>query len=152
MSRTLVVNTLDAQFAASEEASPRTSSKGMIWTGRALSTLVVLFLTMDGVMKLVKPEFVVKATTELGYSTSVIVPLGITLLVCTLLYVVPQTAVLGAVLLTGYLGGAVATHVHHSDPLFSHVLFPTYLGVMLWLGLVLRDSRLRALLPFRSTK
>jgi hypothetical protein len=152
MSRTLVVNTLDAQFAASENSTPRSSPKGMIWTGRVLSTLVVLFLTMDGVMKLVKPEFVVKATTELGYSTSVIVPLGITLLACTLLYLLPQTAVLGAVLLTGYLGGAVSTHLRHGDPLFSHVLFPTYLGVLLWLGLVLRDSRLRALLPFRSAK
>ncbi|HSZ54414.1 MAG TPA: DoxX family protein [Tepidisphaeraceae bacterium] len=114
-----------------------------------MSALPVLFLLMDGVMKLVKPSFVVQATTKLGYSESVIVPLGIVLLTCTVLYVLPPTAVLGAVLLTGYLGGAVATHLRHGDPLFSHVLFPTYVGVLLWGGLCLREPRLRALLPWR---
>jgi hypothetical protein len=114
-----------------------------------MSALPVLFLLMDGVMKLVKPSFVVQATTKLGYSESVIVPLGIVLLTCTVLYVLPPTAVLGAVLLTGYLGGAVATHLRHGDPLFSHVLFPTYVGVLLWGGLCLREPRLRVLLPWR---
>ena len=76
--------------------------------------------------------------------------LGVLLLLCTAVYVFPRTSILGAILLTGYLGGAVATHMRAGDPLFSHVLFPTYLGVVLWLGLYLRDSRLRALIPLRS--
>jgi len=92
----------------------------------------------------------VEATVKLGYSATTIVPLGIVLLTCTVLYVIPRTSVLGAILLTGYLGGAVATHVRVGDPLFSHVLFPVYLGVMIWLGLYLRDNRLRALMPLRS--
>lgn len=125
-------------------------SKAAVWGGRAMSTLPVLFLLMDGVMKLVKPEVVVKGTTELGYPESVIVPLGVVLLACTVLYAIPRTAVLGAILLTGYLGGAVATHVRVGNPLFSHTLFPIYFGALLWGGLVLRDVRLRAMLPFRS--
>jgi hypothetical protein len=92
---------------------------------------------------------VIEGTVALGYQESVILPLGIVLLVCTLLYIVPQTAVLGAILLTGYLGGAVATHVRIENPLFTHTLFPVYLGIMLWLGLYLRDRRLRDLLPIR---
>jgi DoxX-like family len=87
-------------------------------------------------MKLMKPGPVVKATVELGYPESVIMGLGIVLLVCVILYVVPRTAVLGAILLTGYLGGAIATHVRVGNPLFSHVLFPVYLGVLIWGGLI----------------
>jgi hypothetical protein len=124
-------------------------SKAAQWTGRILSGLVVLFLLMDGVMKLAKPPFVVDATVELGYPEGVIVGLGVVLVVSTILYAIPRTAVLGAVLLTGYLGGAVATHVRVGQSLFGHVLFPTYLGAMLWLGLYLRDPRLRALMPLR---
>jgi hypothetical protein len=130
--------------------SAKKTSKGMLWTGRVLSTLSILMLLMDGVMKLLRPEAVVKGTMQLGYPEYVIVPLGIVLIICTLLYALPQTAVLGAILLTGYLGGAVATHVRHGDPLFSHILVPIYDGVVVWLGLVLRDSSIRALLPFRS--
>jgi hypothetical protein len=114
-----------------------------------MSAIPALFLLMDGVMKLVKPAVVVEGTVTLGYQESVIVPLGVVLLVSTLLYVFPRTAVLGAILLTGYLGGAVATHVRVGHPLFSHTLFPTYLGALLWGGLYLRDRRLRALLPIR---
>jgi len=126
------------------------NSKGMLWTGRILTWLCGLFLLMDGVMKLVQPAAVIEATTKLGYAASLILPLGVVLLVCTVLYLVPRTAVLGAILLTGYLGGAVNTHVRVGNPLFSHVLFPVYLGVMLWGGLHLRDGRLRALLPLRE--
>lgn len=125
-------------------------SKGRLWAGRIMSALPALFLLMDGVMKLVKPEFVVKATVQLGYPESVIFGLGIVVLVCVILYVVPRTAVLGAILLTGYLGGAVATHVRVSDPLFSHALFPVYVATLLWGGLYLREERLRALIPLRS--
>jgi hypothetical protein len=100
--------------------------------------------------KLARPEAVVQGTVGLGYDESVIVSLGITLLICTILYVIPHTAVLGAILLTGYLGGTVATHVRVGNPLFSHVLFGAYLGMLLWLGLYLRDKRLRSLLPLVS--
>src|SRR6266536_499330 len=125
-------------------------SKKALWAGRIVSALPVLFLLMDGVMKLFKPAVVVDATLKVGYAESTIVPLGIVLLACTILYVVPQTSVLGAILLTGYLGGAVATHTRVGDPLFSHVLFPTYLGALIWLGLYLRDARVRALVPLRQ--
>jgi hypothetical protein len=114
-----------------------------------MSVLPALFLLVDAVMKLVKPEPVVKATVELGYSEAVIVPLGIVLLVCTILYLIPQTAVLGAILLTGYLGGAVDTHVHAGHGAFE-ILFPVVFGALLWGGLVLRDDRLRTLLPLRT--
>jgi hypothetical protein len=124
-------------------------SKALIWTGRVLSTLLGLFLLFDAVMKLVKPDFVVKATVELGYPESVILGLGIVLLASTVLYLIPQTAVLGAILLTGYLGGAVATHVRVGGPLFS-IVFPVIFGAIVWGGLYLRDSRLRVLVPWRS--
>ena len=124
-------------------------SNKQLWAGRIISALPVLFLLFDGVMKLFKPKFVVEATVQLGYSESVIVPLGAVLTICTVLYAIPRTAVLGAILLTGYLGGAVATHVHHRDPLFN-ILFPVIFGILLWGGLYLRDERLRALLPLRS--
>ncbi len=127
-------------------------SKKRLWAGRILSAIPVLFLLADGVMKLIKPAFVVEATVRLGYRESVILCLGIVLLTCVALYVIPRTSVLGAILLTGYLGGAVATHLRVGDPLFSHVLFPTYLGVMLWGGLYLREERLRALIPLRAPK
>ena len=100
-------------------------------------------------MKLFKPSFVVSGTVELGYSESVIVPLGIILTACTILYIVPRTAVLGAILLTGYLGGAVATHVRVGAGAFP-VLFPVVFGAILWGGLYLRDRRIAELLPFRS--
>ncbi|HSI89198.1 MAG TPA: DoxX family protein, partial [Pyrinomonadaceae bacterium] len=109
-----------------------------------------LFLLMDAVGKLVKPAPVIEGTVALGYQESVIVPLGIVLLISTVLYIVPPTALLGAILLTGYLGGAVATHVRIENPLFTHTLFPVYLGIMLWLGLYLRDRRLRDLMPLRK--
>jgi hypothetical protein len=118
----------------------------MLWSGRVMSALPALFLLVDGVMKLAKPAVVVETTVQLGYPESVIAGLGIVLLACTVLYVVPQTSVLGAILLTGYLGGAVATHVRVGGGLFE-VLFPVVVGTLLWGGLFLRNQRLRALLP-----
>jgi hypothetical protein len=135
---------------SSSAAETVPSSKGKLWAGRILSALPALFLILDAIMKLAKPPFVVQGTIQVGYPENVIVPLGVVLLVCTILYLIPRTAILGAILLTGYLGGAVATHVRHGDPLFSHILFPVYIGVMLWGGIYLRDARLRALLPLRS--
>src|SRR5262245_45341773 len=121
-------------------------SKGMFWVGWVVCALPALFLLVDGAMKLVKPEVVVKATVELGYDETVILPLGVVLLACTILYLIPRTAVLGAILLTGYLGGAVATHVRAGQGAFE-VLFPVVFGALLWGGLVLRNDRLRTLLP-----
>jgi len=120
------------------------SHKGSLWAGRILSALPALFLLLDGIAKLVKPAAVVEATVQLGYPESVIVGLGVVLVACTILYLIPRTAVLGAILLTGYLGGAVATHVRVGGPLFS-ILMPIILGVMLWGGLYLRDERVRSL-------
>lgn len=122
-----------------------------LWAGRIVSALPVLFLLVDAIMKLVKAPVVVQGTVKLGYPESVILGLGIVLLLSTLLYVIPRTSVLGAILLTGYLGGAVATHVRVGDPLFTHVLFPVYVGVMIWGGLFLREDRIRALIPLRSS-
>jgi len=131
------------------ETATATVSRKMLWAGRTLSALPALFLLVDGVGKLIKPAPVVEATVRLGYSESVIVPLGIVLLVCTVVYLIPRSAVLGAILLTGYLGGAVATHVRTGDNLFS-IFFPVILGVLLWGGIFLRDDRLRSLIPLRA--
>jgi hypothetical protein len=108
-----------------------------------------LFLLLDGVGKLFKPAPVVEGTVKLGYSESVLIPLGIVLIVCTVLYLIPATAVLGAILLTGYLGGAVATHVRANDGVFG-IVFAVAFGVLIWLGIYLRDARLRALVPLRT--
>ena len=125
-------------------------SKKALWAGRIISALPVLFLLLDAIMKFVKPAPVVEATVKLGYPESTIFGMGIVLLACTVLYVIPATSVLGAILLTGYLGGAVATHVRVGDPLFTHTLFPIYLGILIWGGLYGRDARLRALIPLRK--
>lgn len=116
-----------------------------LWAGRILSGFVALFLVWDGVMKLFKPVFVVKATRDLGYPESEIVGIGVTLLVCTLLYLFPRTSILGAILLTGYLGGAVASQVRVQAPLFN-VIFAFIFGCLVWLSLWLRDSRVRGFL------
>lgn len=120
------------------------------WAGYILSGLPALFLLIDAVGKFVKPPAVVEGTQQLGYTESVILPLGIVLLASTVIYLIPRTSILGAILLTGYLGGAVATHVRVGSPLFSHILFPVYLGVLIWLGLYLRENRLRLLVPLRK--
>ena len=138
------------ELAVAPDGVAGSGSMGMLWAGRVLSALPAAFLVLDAGMKLVKPKFVVDATVAMRFSEGVIVPLGIILMTSTILYLVPRTAVLGAILLTGYLGGAVATHVRDGAPMLSHTLFPTYLGVMLWLGLYLRDARLRALIPLRQ--
>jgi pimeloyl-ACP methyl ester carboxylesterase len=122
-------------------------SRAGLWTGRALSSIAVLFLIFDSVGKLLQVEPVIEGTVALGYPVSVIFGLGMTLALCTAAYVVPTTSVLGAVLLTGYLGGAVAAHVRVGNPLFTHVLFPIYLASLLWGGLLLRSPRLRGVMP-----
>lgn len=125
-------------------------SKSALWTSRVLTTLVSLFLLMDLTMKVVRVPVAVEGTVKLGYPAAVLVPLGLIQLVALVLYLIPRTSILGAIIWTGYLGGAVATHVRVGDPLFSHSLFPVYLGVAIWLSLWLREPRLRALIPFRG--
>jgi DoxX-like family len=125
-------------------------SKAKLWIGWILTALPALFLLMGGIMDVMKPDFVVKATAEMGYPEGALVGLGVVVLICVVLYIIPNTAVLGAILLTGYLGGAVATHVRHGDPLFSSVLAPVYFAILLWAGLYLREPRLAALIPFRK--
>lgn len=136
---------------ATPQRTPRPVSPAALWTGRVLSVLFALPLLAGGVTNLVRPPSVVEETVKMGYSRDVMLPLGVVLLVCTVLYLIPRTAVLGAILLTGWLGGAVSTHVRAGDPLLSKVLMPVYFGVALWLALFLRDARLRALVPWRTT-
>lgn len=129
---------------------PINISKSALWTSRVLTTLVTLFLLMDLTMKVLRVPVAVEGTVKLGYPAAVLVPLGLIQLVSLALYLIPRTSILGAIIWTGYLGGAVATHVRVGDPLFSHSLFPVYLGVAIWLSLWLREPRLRALVPFRG--
>lgn len=117
------------------------------WLGHAMGTVAIVFLVIDSTGKLLQLQPVVEGTARLGYHPEVVFGLGITLTLCVLLYAVPRTSVLGAVLLTGYLGGAIATHVRVGSPLFTHVLFPLYLAVFLWASLMLRDPRLWAFMP-----
>ena len=121
-----------------------------VWAGRGISGFIVLFLVFDGVGKFFKPEPVVEAFAGLGFPIEVAATIGGLLLVCTLLYVIPGTSIVGAILLTGYLGGAVASQLRVGAPLFSHVLFPVYCGALLWTGLFLRNDRLRALVFHRK--
>jgi hypothetical protein len=127
-------------------------SKARLWTGRVLTTLTVLFLVMDIAFKFIRPipAQVMQSISQLGLQRASLDVIGILLLVCTILYLVPRTSVLGAVLLTGYLGGAISLHMRVGNPLFSNVLFPVYIGILLWAGLCLREPRLLALLPLRK--
>ena len=126
-------------------------SKSALWLGRVLSGLVILFLLFDGAIKLVPWPVVTETMDRIGYGSSETLArsLGIITIVCTILYAIPPTSILGAVLLTGYLGGAMASHLRIGSPLFSHILFGFYLGLMVWGGLWLRDKSLRASIPFR---
>ena len=125
--------------------SDQVTSKKLVWTGRTLSGLVALFFLIDGVMKLWKPSVVVAATRQLGYPESEIVGIGALLLACTLTYIFPRTSIFGAILLTGYMGGAVASQVRVGNAWFN-VMFALVFGVLVWVGLWLRDMRVRNLL------
>jgi len=122
-------------------------SRKMIWTGRIISTLPVLALLFSATMKLMKPPGIVDGFKHFGYPEELIRVLGIVELSCAVIYIIPRTSVLGAILMTGYLGGAVATHARVEDPAF---IMPFLAGVLVWLGLLLREPRLRPLLPLRS--
>ena len=124
-------------------------SKGSLRTGRVISGLVVLFLLFDCITKILRLPQVVDATVKVGYPASTVLPIGVTLLICVILYIIPRTSILGAILIVGYLGGAVATNVRASQPAFNSAFAITF-GVLTWLGLYLREPRLRALVPLKS--
>jgi hypothetical protein len=124
-------------------------SKRRLWTGRIISAVVVLFLLFDSITKVMKVRAVIEASAQLGYPVNAIVTIGIILLVCTVFYIIPQTAVLGAILLTGYLGGAVAANLRIGSSMFN-TLFPIVFAALVWTGIFLRESRLGALIPFRT--
>lgn len=123
-----------------------TTSRKMIITGWVLSALAILFLLMDGIMKLMKPDIVIQATKELGYPESSILPIGVCILLSVILHLIPRFTFIGAILITACLGGAVATHIRLQNPLFTHILFPVYLGILIWLGLYLRNPQFRKLI------
>jgi hypothetical protein len=126
--------------------------RSRLWVGRSLTGLALLFLASDAVAKLAAVPQVISGTVNLGYPPDAVRTLGVLELLCVLLCAIPRTSVLGAVLLTGFLGGAVATHLRLEHPLLTHTLFPTYVAALVWGGLILRDRRLRALLPHRATE
>jgi hypothetical protein len=127
-------------------------SKKALWTGRIVSALVTLVLLLDALMKVMKTSASMQGTVQIGYPENSVFPIGIILLISTVVYAVPRTSILGAILLTGYLGGAVASNVRIVTPLFSYTLVPVYVGVLVWGGLYLREERLRQLIPLRSSK
>jgi len=138
---------LETDFSA-EKTSAFSKS---LWAGRIMSGLVVLFLLVDAGFKLIRPlpAPAVEAFGKLGYPVAFAGGIGVLLLACVAVYLIPRTSVLGAILLTGYLGGAVASHVRVGDPWFSHALFPVYVGLLVWGGLYFREPRLRAVIPLR---
>jgi hypothetical protein len=140
---------MEATLTHSPARSTETAAAGKkVWIGRVLSTLLALFLAVDAAGKILRLAPYVEGTARVGYSAGTLVPLGLVLLACTVLYAIPRTAALGAVLLTGYLGGATATHVRMGEPF----LFPVVFGVLVWVALALRDERLRGLLGPRAAR
>jgi DoxX-like family len=127
------------------------NSKVMLWSGWIMSGLVVAFMLFDGGIKMVPFDIVITTSEQMGIPGSLARPLGVIGLACTILYAVPRTSVLGAILLTGYMGGAIASHLRLGDPFFTHTLFGVYLGLLAWAGLYLRNERLRALIPGMSS-
>lgn len=139
--------TLDSMRTTSPASA--TTAAPRRWPGRVLSGIPVAFLAFDVAIKLVNPPFVTEASVRIGVPPELTIGLGVLLAACLALYLIPRTAPLGAVLLTGYLGGAVLTHLRIGDPMISHTLFPIYVGALLWAGLYLRDERVRRLVAAR---
>lgn len=140
--------TMSATLAASASAvsSSASRSKALKWTGRIMTGIAIIFLTMDAVVKLVGVKAAVEGTAQLGYQPHHLAIIGYIALACLVLYIIPRTAPLGAILWTGYFGGAVATHLRLDNPLFTHILSPIYFAAFLWIGLYIRDPRVRGLL------
>ena len=146
--------TLTQQFPAtiSQPRRERAESRKALWTGRVLTAVISALLFLDAMMKVTRSATAVQGTTQLGYAASILVPLGVIQLVALAAYLFPRTAVFGAIVWTGYLGGAVATHVRLGNPVATHILSPVYVAIVLWGALWLRDARVRALLPIRSAE
>jgi len=136
-------------MTADRRPTTDTESTPALWTGRGLSTLFVLFMLFDVAIKLLRLPIVEASMAQLGYPAGLGLPIGVIEALALVLYLIPRTAVLGAVLFTGVFGGAIASHLRVGDPLFSHTLFGVWLGLFAWGGLWLRDARLRALFPWR---
>jgi hypothetical protein len=131
----------------SSTAQAVSTSRGKLWAGRVITLLIALFLFFDSSVKLIKSPSAVQGTVQLGYAEKVIVPLGVILLFSLVLYLIPKTSILGAILLTGYLGGATATMVRVGSP---WILFPVFIGMLAWAGVYFRDDQLRTLIPLRK--
>ncbi len=129
-----------------------TISKSRLWTARIMSGIVILFMLFDSIGKFFQPVQVVEGTLELGYQAHHIATMGILGLLSIVLYAIPRTSILGAIILTGYFGGAIATHFRLDNPLFSHLLFPVYLAILAWGGIWLRNANLRNLIPIQQAK
>ena len=138
------------EFTQSGIRSPAARARSALWTGRVLTSIAVLFLAFDIAIKLTLSSPAVDATSQLGFASRMVLPLGLIELACLTLYLIPRTSIIGAILFTGYLGGAIATHVRLENPLFSHILFPLYIAALLWAGLWLRDPRVRTM--YSSTR
>jgi hypothetical protein len=140
----------NAEPALSPPTRGPSVSKRALWAGRIVSGLAVLFLAFDASMKVLQVPAAVESTVSLGYPAGVLFGIGVVQVLCLLVYLIPRTAMLGAILWTGYLGGAIATHLRVGNPLLSHTLFPIYIAAFIWVGLWLRDTRVRAVFPLRS--
>lgn len=140
---------LDDNLSAPAASQRRAPGRGAVLAGRFLGGFAALFMAFDAAMKLARAPMEIEGTTQLGYPAEVVLPIGVIQLVCLIIYLVPRTAPLGAILWTGYLGGAIATHARVGNPLASHTLFPIYVAALLWGGLWLRDRRVRGLLAAR---
>ena len=127
------------------------NGKAAIWSGRALSALVIAFMVFDGGVTVMAFDFVTKGMAEFGFPVEYARPLGATMLICTLLYALPQTAVLGAILLTGFLGGTIVAHMPRPEPLAPHIVIALVMGALVWAGIWLRDPRLQTVLPLRQS-
>lgn len=137
--------TTTANVAIGPFVTQARTTRKKLWAARIMGGTAVLFLLFDCAMKLLRVPAAVEGTTALGYPEGVLLGIGLVQLACVALYAVPRTSILGAVLLTGYLGGAVATHVRVGSPLLSHTLFPIYIAALVWGALYLRDERVRGL-------
>ena len=140
---------MDTTLGSIRTTSPASATAPRRWPGRVLSGIPAAFLAFDVAIKLVNPPFVTEASVRMGVPPELTVVLGVVLAACLALYLIPRTAPIGAVLLTGYLGGAILAHLRIGDPLVSHTLFPIYVGALLWAGLYLRDERVRRLVAAR---
>ncbi len=130
----------------------RSQKRTAVWTGRVISAFAVLFMLFDSITKITQNPYVMKASANLGYPAAMIPVVGIILLACVVVYVIPRTSIIGAILLTGYLGGAVASNLRIGTPLFSNILFPIYFGILVWAGLYFRNRRVRELFSLRRVE